>query len=477
MQNLQHAQTCLDKPTFKSLINFLKKSEDTNAAILFGSAARGEDNYHSDVDLALWVNDSLNKQKFANDLKNSLGTTVYITNIPRKNSICLYSNDIRKIDIMVVDELKGLNRNYLGSNIPSTNIQSTIIFDKTDTVYNHLKTVSSQSIQSEELAIDSLIDYFVFNFENCSKQHAKSDGYQFYFNYNIALHTFVQLKYIAEGNNEYVYNPKNFINTGWEKGEEKNLYDLSGTIFLVDANSKKRKLIEQFYKILKKLRPAKFDTIKSFCEDIIKRDMFWNFRDYNIHASTLPSGKLFRSASFTILNNTKAITGVLTKKNIDTIVDLRAPREKEASKYPKEVLENVNYIEAPFDPWNQPKWFQESDNYGTNREIAYRFFLKGCQSSFKETINSILKSDGATVIHCVAGKDRTGLIIGAIQLLLGIDRSTIETDYLASGMDVNLNVFKILFEEVNRHGGIKQFFEYQGIPVSAQKELIKKLQG
>ena len=477
MQNLQHAQTCLTTPTFKSLINFLEKSEVTKAAILFGSVARKEDNYHSDVDLALWVNDSINKQKFVNDLKNSLGRTVYITNIPRKNSICLYSNDIRKIDIMVVDELKSLNRNYLGSNIPSANIQSTIIFDKTDKVYKHLKAISSQSIQSELLSVDSLIDYFVFNFENCSKQHAKSDGYQFYFNYNIAFHTFVQLKYIAEDNSEYVYNPKNFINTGWKKGEEKKLYDLSGTIFLVDANTQKRKLIEQFYKVLKKLRPAKFETIQSFCESIIKRDMFWNFRDYNIHASTLPSGKLFRSASFTIVKDAKVIIDSLAEKNIKTIVDLRAPREKEASKYPEKVLENVNYIEAPFDPWNQPKWFQESDNYGTNREIAYRFFLKGCQSSFKETINSILQSDGATVIHCVAGKDRTGLIIGAIQLLLGVDRNTIETDYLASGMDVNLNVFKILFEEVNRHGGIKQFFEYQGIPEATQIELVKKLRG
>ena len=44
--------------------------------------------------------------------------------------------------------------------------------------------------------------------------------------------------------------------------------------------------------------------------------------------------------------------------------------------------------------------------------------------------------DSAVVIHCTAGKDRTGVLTAFFLTVLGVDRDTIEADYLLTNRDV-----------------------------------------
>lgn len=206
----------------------------------------------------------------------------------------------------------------------------------------------------------------------------------------------------------------------------------------------------------------------------IPKNFSINYRDFNTYFPHFPKGKIIRSATFSVFDKTEVIRH-LQKQNITTVIDLRAEREIKTLPYSTEIINSIQYIKASFNPWNQPKWFQEKYNFGTNREIAYRFFLKACQDSFKKVVDIIIENDGTTLIHCHAGKDRTGLVLGAIQLLLNCDIEAIKKDYMASNLDSDLTVFQLLFDEVEFHGSIEKFFEYQGITVQQQQELIKKL--
>jgi len=480
MQKLQYEKADIIPIECQSFCEFLVGLSGIKAAILFGSVARGDNNYHSDIDMALWTDDDLSLKEnmlkaIENYWKEKDGVAL---SIPRKKSICIFTKDLQKIDVLLINNLAALNRNYLGSNITSNRILQSILFDKTASVLSYLTAINGLNIEKDETyQTDSLINYFLFAFEGCSKQHAKSDGYQFYFNYNIAFHTLIQLQCVLKGYSSFLYNPKNVFYHAWEKDNMEELYQLKGSLFLPDGNQKKRQLLDRFYKIITELAPERLASCQSLGESIYERDYFWNFRDYTAHFPSLLSNKIYRSATLSLYKDTEKVLHFLNEKNIENIIDLRAPKEVEAVAYAQNVIAQKNYIKAPFDPWNQPKWFQEKyhDKNSTNRAIAYRFFLVACQPYFQKIISTILNTKGATLIHCHAGKDRTGLVVGAIQLLLGCSAEKVKLDYMASGSDVDLKVFNLLFEEVANKGGINGFFEYQGVPFLEQQALIQKL--
>lgn len=80
-----------------------------------------------------------------------------------------------------------------------------------------------------------------------------------------------------------------------------------------------------------------------------------------------------------------------------------------------------------------------------------------CKNSIKLVMKTILDSEGAIAIHCHAGKDRTGIIIALLGLLIGTDRETILLDYLASEMDSNPSYLEIVFNLVDKFGGIVSY--------------------
>lgn len=68
---------------------------------------------------------------------------------------------------------------------------------------------------------------------------------------------------------------------------------------------------------------------------------------------------------------------------------------------------------------------------------AYRTFVTdtGARAAFGATLQAIkaAAADGNAVLyHCSAGKDRTGWISAVLLTLVGVDRATVESDFLAS---------------------------------------------
>ncbi len=63
---------------------------------------------------------------------------------------------------------------------------------------------------------------------------------------------------------------------------------------------------------------------------------------------------------------------------------------------------------------------------------AYLSYLIARPDSIVASIRTIASSRGAVLVHCAAGKDRTGVIVALALDAAGVDRTTIVSDYLAT---------------------------------------------
>lgn len=63
---------------------------------------------------------------------------------------------------------------------------------------------------------------------------------------------------------------------------------------------------------------------------------------------------------------------------------------------------------------------------------AYMGYLSRRPDSIVESVRTIARADGAVLVHCAAGKDRTGVVIALALDAAGVDRETIVADYLAT---------------------------------------------
>jgi protein-tyrosine phosphatase len=63
---------------------------------------------------------------------------------------------------------------------------------------------------------------------------------------------------------------------------------------------------------------------------------------------------------------------------------------------------------------------------------SYGDFLERFRDRFGRVLTAVAEADGTVVVHCVAGKDRTGLVSALILRLAGVDRNTIGDDYARS---------------------------------------------
>ncbi len=60
----------------------------------------------------------------------------------------------------------------------------------------------------------------------------------------------------------------------------------------------------------------------------------------------------------------------------------------------------------------------------------YRAVLDAAAPLLVDVVRAVADTDGPVLIHCAAGKDRTGISVALLMRLLGVDPDTVMTDYL-----------------------------------------------
>ena len=168
-----------------------------------------------------------------------------------------------------------------------------------------------------------------------------------------------------------------------------------------------------------------------------------NFRDFGGYDTAcgrgLKPGVLYRSANHG--QATDADLARMAELGITTIVDLRRRRERDrepSRRWPGfsgQVIEND--IEGVETDWAEgiaaaqrvdAEWFRQ-DSLGFYREAPH---APRHVDLFRRYFRAIAETQGALVVHCAAGKDRTGLICALTHHIAGVHRDDTLADYLAT---------------------------------------------
>ncbi|MEE1786846.1 tyrosine-protein phosphatase [Streptomyces sp. SP17BM10] len=123
----------------------------------------------------------------------------------------------------------------------------------------------------------------------------------------------------------------------------------------------------------------------------------------------------------------------LLDHGVRTVVDLRNAEEH------KPLLprpEGVELVRVPLDELAGPAWWEA---YGRldGTPLALRPYLDHCPHAAAELVTTVAGArPGGVVVHCGAGRDRTGLAALLLLALAGVRPAAIAEDYLLSGPNV-----------------------------------------
>lgn len=123
---------------------------------------------------------------------------------------------------------------------------------------------------------------------------------------------------------------------------------------------------------------------------------------------------------------------------VTTIIDIRD--EWEATHYPNVFAHSprVNYHNLPLlgdSLSNDITWQSESESYDDLHEL-YIKYVERCQTQIAQIFTTIASSPSATLFHCHAGKDRTGIIAALLLSVVGVSIHDISEDYRVSSTQI-----------------------------------------
>ena len=165
-----------------------------------------------------------------------------------------------------------------------------------------------------------------------------------------------------------------------------------------------------------------------------------NFRDAGGYAAgtrgRMHWGRLYRSGHLAYL--TTGDRERLAALDLDLVIDLRRADERDLE--PSALPEGVAFHGADITPGSQASAiYADSTRLGGARAMfdfmcdINREFVRSQTGTYREIFAALLDSGAERVlVHCSAGKDRTGFAIAMLQMALDVAVRDIEADYMLS---------------------------------------------
>ena len=189
---------------------------------------------------------------------------------------------------------------------------------------------------------------------------------------------------------------------------------------------------------------------------IKKFETILNFRDFGgyqtVDGGKVKANKLFRSAH--LHNTNDADKARLEDLDIGLIVDLRHKPERE--RQPTNLAEShdphrLTYPDpehgdsakvAPHEAFMQHDLHKPEDarNYMLG-SYGLRPHDAGFKQIFGDTLRHMAETGDPILVHCAAGKDRTGTLCAVIKGALGVDEKTIYEDFMLTMTAVDIDSF------------------------------------
>ena len=202
-----------------------------------------------------------------------------------------------------------------------------------------------------------------------------------------------------------------------------------------------------------------------------------NFRDLAIfNQSYIRPNVIYRSAS-PIDHQSDELLQDFKDLGIKSIIDLRSAVEIGYSSYNDEFVNSFNYYWVHIDISMPPDVLLKE---GVNELSFYKQFcwytLNYNKAQIRRIFNILSQEENyATVIHCHAGRDRTGIISSLILLLLNAPEPNIIQDYLATDEFTLSNDMEYVFRQIENEGGIMNYLVSCGLQQDTLTRMIDKL--
>ncbi len=156
-------------------------------------------------------------------------------------------------------------------------------------------------------------------------------------------------------------------------------------------------------------------------------------------------GRRTRAGVIVRSDNVRALSDTgwrsLAEHGITRIVDLRWPEEL-AEDAPRDVDIEVVHVSVLGEAIDSDyiaeldAHLESVDDVVDHYAWSYVDFLERYRERFGRAVAAIADADGPVVVHCMGGKDRTGLVVALLLRLAGVATSDIAADYARSSANL-----------------------------------------
>ncbi len=140
------------------------------------------------------------------------------------------------------------------------------------------------------------------------------------------------------------------------------------------------------------------------------------------------------------------ITRLVDEFRLTTVVDLRSNNEVEKEgPAPMTALATVRHVHLSVIPESHGMTDVAGDALAVNRRRAaerdetdmslayYLGYLEDRPENIVEALRTVAGARGSALVHCAAGKDRTGVVVAMALTVAGVPREVVVADYVATG--------------------------------------------
>jgi protein-tyrosine phosphatase len=199
---------------------------------------------------------------------------------------------------------------------------------------------------------------------------------------------------------------------------------------------------------------------------LIDETPLWIALDGAVNARIVVPGVLLRSDNLQSLS-ARDVRLLREQHGLEVVLDLRTDvevalegpgpladeprvRVEHHSLYPAHG--NTDLDAETIKPGTRPWGRDDSGRFPDETPVvrAYLNYMLGRPDSVVAAVGEIAHSNGAVLVHCAAGKDRTGTIVALALDASGVPREVIAEDYLASGERIGQILERLCSSETYR---------------------------
>ena len=199
-----------------------------------------------------------------------------------------------------------------------------------------------------------------------------------------------------------------------------------------------------------------------------------NFRDVGGYAAndgrTVRWQRLYRADSLGWLDGDDLTA--FRALRVRSVIDLRHPFEVEkAGRVPES--EGQHYQNLPIEGrrWDTAAFSEEA---GVGRYLADRYLevTEDGVDNLRTSLETVARADNApVVVHCAAGKDRTGVLVALVLSLAGVSEDDIVADYALTGLATE----RFVADWTRRHPGAPLWPGFGLAPAEAMRFFLADL--